>query len=168
MSPNARKPVMVLAFSAIAFAGLLVSEGFVPVASIPVRGDVPTGGYGSTVGVNVGDVFTEPEARQRAMGEVRDKYEAGIRKCAGDVLMTQGEYDAVVDLAYNIGASKVCSFSIIPKFRAGRYADGCAAILTVDMFNGYHCRDPYNLKHVNGCRGVMNRRMKQFNTCKGG
>lgn len=165
MTPAVRKLCAALALSAAACLGLLKSEGFTPVAIIPVRGDVPTLGYGSTAGVKMGDTITEPEARKRAEGEIRDVYQAAIHKCAGDVMLTQGEHDALIDLAYNVGAEKVCGFSIIRKFRAGDYAAGCAAILTVDMLNGKHCREPANLGNVQGCRGIMNRRQRQYDLC---
>lgn len=170
MNPKSRIAAALLSMSAAGIIGLSQSEGFAPNAMIPVPGDVPTYGLGSTTKadgtpVQMGDTITLPEAEALLVRKLHSDYEPVIKKCASDVLMTQGEYDAIVDLAYNIGAEKVCRFSIVPKFRSGRYAEGCAAILTVDMLQGVHCSRPENLKHFKGCKGIMNRRNKQYATC---
>ena len=98
--------------------------------------------------------------------KVHDEYQPVIHKCAGDIPMTQGEFDSLIDLGYNIGAEKVCRYSIIKLFRAGKYAEGCKTIFTIDMLNGVHCRE--NVGKVNGCRGIMKRRQEQYERCMGG
>jgi lysozyme len=174
VTPNQKRVAAAgLITSAIAFTGILTSEGFSPVATIPVPEDVPTYGHGSTVRpdgkpVQLGDTITRTEARQLAASDVQKKFEAPIKKCAGEVLMAQGEFDALIDMAYNMGPAKVCNSSIIPKFRAGQYGEGCDAILTFDRLHGKHCRDPYNLAHINGCKGIMNRRTYEYRLCTGG
>lgn len=158
--------------SAALYTGLQQSEGFVAKAMKPVPEDRWTVGYGSTYHadgspVKRGETITEPEARKLLEITVRNEYEAKIKACAGDIPMRQAEYDAVIDLAYNVGAEKVCRFSIFRKFRAGDYAAGCAVIPTVDMLNGKHCRAGNNLRAVPGCRGLMTRRQRQYAICKG-
>ncbi len=154
------------------FAALEASEGFAPKAMKPVPNDPWTYGYGSTYKldgspVQPGELISKLDARKLMEIKVRDEYQPVIHKCAGDIPMTQGEFDSLIDLAYNIGAEKVCRYSIIRKFRAGDYAAGCAAILTVDMLHGKKCSVDNNVNKVSGCRGILNRRQHQYQMCKG-
>ena len=173
MTPNQKRTAAAgLAASAIALAGIYNSEGFSPVATIPVPEDIPTYGYGSTIKadgtpVKLGDTITRTEAKALVASDVNKKFVSNLHKCAGDVPMAQGEFDALVDMTYNMGSATVCNSSIITKFRAGQYAEGCATILTFDRLHGKHCREPYNLANVNGCKGIMNRRNYEFKLCTG-
>lgn len=172
MSSVKRTAAAFLLASAALFMSLESSEGFVPQAMKPIPEDRWTYGYGSTFKedgspVQPGDRITQKGARTLMEIKVRDEFQPVIQACAGDILMSQGEFDALLDLGYNIGAEKVCRYSIIRKFRAGDYEAGCAAILTIDMLGGRHCSDPKNLKSVSGCRGIMNRRQHQYHMCKG-
>ena len=158
-----------LTASAALIAALAISEGFTTQAIQPVPNDRWTYGHGSTFradgeAVQPGDTITRAEARTLLVSTVNDTYAAAIKRCAGDVLMAQHEFDALVDLAYNVGAVNACRYSIIKKFRAGDYAGGCRAILTIDRLQGVHCtKSP----RYPGCKGVMARRTKQYLTCIG-
>ena len=172
MIPIKRTAAGLLLASASLFTALEVSEGFVPQAMKPVPEDRYTYGYGSTFKldgspVQPGDRITRTEARKLMEIKVRDEYQPVIHRCAGDIPMTQGEFDSLIDLAYNIGAEKVCRYSIIRKFRAGDYEAGCASILTIDWLNGKKCSVDNNIKKVPGCKGILNRRQHQFQMCKG-
>lgn len=157
--------------SAALIASLAIAEGFSNTAIQPVPNDRWTYGHGSTYRadgspVQPGDTITRAEARTLLVKTVDETYASAIKRCAGDVPMTQGEFDSLVDLAYNIGPASVCRFSMIPKFRAGDYEAGCKAILSIDKLQGVHCADPRN-KRVPGCKGVMNRRTHQYRICIG-
>ena len=161
-----------LVASSALFASLEVSEGFVSKAMKPVPEDRWTYGYGSTFKadgspVKPGDTINRTEARKLMEIKVRDEYQPVIHSCTQDILLSQGEFDALIDLAYNIGAEKVCRYSIIKKFRAGQYEAGCASILTIDMLNGKHCRLDNNIQKVPGCNGIMKRRNHQYQLCLG-
>lgn len=95
-----------LALSASALVGIVLSEGYSDHAIIPVPGDVPTIGFGTTQGVKIGDKITPPKALARALKDV-ETYEGAIKQCV-KVPLTQSEYDAYVDLAYNIGPGAFC------------------------------------------------------------
>lgn len=159
----------------IGIAGLLsimALEGFDPVATRPVPNDPYTYGHGATVRadgkpVQKNDTITRQAASALLQKQVDDEYSAAIRRCAGDVPMTQYEFDAAVALAYNIGWPKVCSSTMIKEFRAGRYAEGCRAIMLFDRLHGRKCSLPENRNRKDGCRGVMNRRMKEYKMCIG-
>ena len=161
-----------LVASAALYTSLETSEGFVAQAMKPVPEDRWTYGYGSTfkedgTPVQPGDRITRKGARTLMELKVRDEYQPIIYRCAGDIPMTQGEFDALINLGYNIGAEKVCRYSIIRKFRAGDYEAGCQAILTIDMLNGKHCARDNNIRKVPGCKGILNRRQEQLQMCRG-
>ena len=65
---NVRITVAALSLSAAAFIGLVVHEGYTDRAVIPVTGDVPTIGFGTTGGVKMGD--TELKVAETAAGIV--------------------------------------------------------------------------------------------------
>lgn len=134
LNPRQRTTVAALCLSAAGLVGLVGYEGYSDHAIIPVPGDVPTIGFGTTEGVKLGDKTTPPQALQRALRDA-NKYESAIRQCV-DVPLTQGEYDAYVSLAYNIGAGAFCSSTLVGKLNAGDYAGACAQISRWDKFQG--------------------------------
>ena len=76
-----RIAVAALSLSAAAFVGILTREGYTDRAVIPVPGDVPTYGFGTTEGVRMGDTTTPVEAVQRALNDA-SKYEGALKRCA--------------------------------------------------------------------------------------
>ncbi len=66
MIQRPRLSVAALALSAIGFAGIVAHEGYSDKAIIPVPGDKPTIGFGTTEGVKAGDTITPPKAVIRA------------------------------------------------------------------------------------------------------
>lgn len=128
-----------------------MNEGYSDKAIIPVPGDVPTIGFGTTENVRIGDTTTPPKALQRALADV-SKYEGAIKKCV-TVPLTQNEYDAYVDLAYNIGTSAFCGSTLVKKLNAGDYEGACNEILKWDKFKG------------KPLRGLTLRRQKERDLC---
>ena len=151
---------------------LIPEEGFEPVARPPIPGDRCTYGYGSTyhldgTPVKCGEGISRQAAASLLAATVRDKYEAGINACAGDIPMLPREKAILVRLAYQNGVAGVCGYSIIDHFRAGDYEAGCRSILTIDYLQGRHCSRPENRHRKDGCNGLMNRREKQMRQCLG-
>ena len=60
-SPTTRRTVAALTLSAAALVGIVLHEGYTDRAVIPVKGDVPTIGFGTTSGVKIGDTTTPPK-----------------------------------------------------------------------------------------------------------
>ena len=118
--------VAVLAFSASGLVGLAISESYTDTAVIPVPGDRPTIGFGSTDGVKLGDKITPPAALARALQDVQ-KYEGAIKQCV-KVPLYQHEYDAYTQLAYNIGERAFCESTLVRELNAGRYESACLHI----------------------------------------
>ena len=60
--PPQRRTAAALTLSAAALVGIVLHEGYTDRAVIPVKGDVPTIGFGTTSGVKIGDTTTPTKA----------------------------------------------------------------------------------------------------------
>lgn len=103
-------------------------------AHIPVKGDKPTIGYGSTRGVKLGDRTTPAKALRRLGSELHGVYADGIKKCITAPLYDH-EFSAFVALSYNIGVPAFCKKAkpgepphLIDLINAQRYAKACKRI----------------------------------------
>lgn len=157
--------VAALTFSASGLVALTGYEWYTERAVIPVPGDVPTIGFGTTEGVKLGDRTTPPAALARAHRDVQ-KFEGALRTCVTAPLH-QHEYDAYVSLAYNIGIGKsgvVDGFcyakrggysTLVTKLNALDYAGACKEILR------------WNRAQGRVVRGLTKRRQAEYATCTG-
>ena len=142
-----------LSLSAAALIGLAVHEGYRDTAYIPVPGDVPTIGFGTTDGVKLGDKITPIKALERKLSDVQ-KFEGAIRECVGAPLY-QHEYDAYTSLAYNIGPTAFCDSTLVRLLNQERYEEACRQILRWDKFKGQ------------ALPGLTKRRQDEFKQCMG-
>lgn len=161
---KARALVTSLALSAAGLVGLALHEGYTSRAVIPVKGDVPTLGFGSTRGVRLGDTTTPPQALARAQREISTEYEPALKRCLPGVMLTQGEYDAYVDTAYNIGTAAFCRSTMARRLVAGDHAGACQAILMWKMYHGHDCSAAANQRL---CGGLWARRQRAHSLCLG-
>lgn len=143
-----------LSLSAAALVGIALHEDYTSQAIIPVPGDKPTIGFGSTDGVKLGDKITPPKALQRALQDVQ-QYEGAIKRCV-KVPLHQREYDAYTSLTYNIGAGAFCGSTLVRKLNAQDYEGACKEILRWDRFQG------------KPLAGLTKRRQAEFQQCVGG
>lgn len=148
-----RRAVMTMALSAAGLVGIALWEGYSEQAYIPVKGDVPTIGFGTTEGVKLGDKTTPPKALKRALDDV-SRFEGAIRQCV-KVPLHQHEYDAFASLAFNVGPSAFCGSTLVRKLNAGDYAGACAEI----------SRWVYQGGRV--LQGLVNRRAHERAMCEG-
>lgn len=170
MSLKTRIAIGALSLSAVGFVAITSDEGYTDHAVIPVPGDVPTLGFGTTGGVRMGDKITPPVAVRRAVADIGKK-ETAVRRCV-HVPLTQGEYDAFVSLAYNIGETAFCDSTVVREANAERYASACAHIedfkcgpateRTADLT----CTKP-NGKPKRVIRGLEVRRARERAQCEG-
>lgn len=123
-----------LTLSASALVGIAVHEGYRGEAYIPVKGDVPTIGFGTTDGVKPGDTIEPVQALVRKLADVQ-RFEGALKQCVR-VPLHQHEYDAFLSLAYNIGPGAFCGSTLVRRLNAGDYAGACAEILRWDRFRG--------------------------------
>lgn len=156
---RARVAVASLALSAAAFVGILTREGYTDHAIIPVKGDVPTYGFGTTGGVKMGDKTDPVQAVQRAMRDAQT-YEGAIKRCVKAPL-SQAEYDLYTNFAYNVGAGGFCGSTIVKRLNAGRYREACDGILLFKYVGKFDCSTPGNRV----CRGLWLDRLKTHAQC---
>jgi lysozyme len=131
---KARIVIGALTLSASALVSIAVHEGYRGEAYIPVKGDVPTIGFGTTQNVKPGDTIEPVQALVRKLQDVQ-RFEGALRQCVR-VPLHQHEYDAFLSLAYNIGPGAFCSSTLVRRLNAGDYAGACAEILRWDRFRG--------------------------------
>jgi lysozyme len=148
-----RSHVAALGLSAAAFVAMLAHEGYREAAYIPVPGDVPTIGFGTTESVKLGDRTTPVRAMQRALQDTA-KFEGAIKRCV-TVPLHQHEYDAYVSLSYNIGEGAFCKSTLVKLLNQQDYEGACAQILRWDRFQG------------KPLLGLTKRRQEEFKTCTG-
>lgn len=162
-----RTTIAALSLSASALVGLALHEGYTSTAVIPVAGDVPTVGFGSTVredgsAVRMGDTITPPQALARTLAHIQ-KDEVGIKRCVTAAL-TQVEYDLMVDFAYQYGVPTLCKSSMVKHANAGNYAASCAAYLKYKYVAGHDCSTPGSRR----CPGVWARSQQRHAACVAG
>lgn len=151
MSPRTNVAALVLSASAI--IGIVVHEGYSDNAYIPVAGDVPTIGFGTTTGVKLGDKITPIKALERALTDV-NAFEAALKTCV-KVPLHQYEYDAYISLSYNIGSKAFCSSTLVKLLNEGNYEEACKQILRWDKFRG------------KPLKGLAIRRQSEYKQCIG-
>lgn len=148
-----RNAIASITLSAAALVALVMHEGYSDKAIIPVPGDVPTLGFGTTGGVKLGDTIKAPQALQRALTDIQ-RFEGAIKTCV-KVPLHQHEYDAYLSLTYNIGEGAFCRSTLVRKLNALDYAGACQQILVWDKFKGAPLR------------GLTLRRQSEYAKCVG-
>lgn len=129
-----RIAVAALSLSAATLVGIAQHEGYRGDAYIPVPGDVPTVGFGTTSGVRMGD-RTDPVRALIRLQQDADEYARAVKRCA-PVPMHQHEFDAYVSLTYNIGPKAFCGSTLARKLVALDYEGACAEILRWNKAGG--------------------------------
>lgn len=154
-----------LAASASLLVALASHEGYTDKAIIPVAGDRPTVGFGSTfrddgTPVQPGDSITPVKALQRTLAHIQ-KDETALKRCVTAPL-AQHEYDTLTDFAYQYGAVAACNSSMVRLSNAGRYAEACQAYARYKFVAGRDCSI-----RSNGCYGVHLRSQERVKSCLG-
>lgn len=157
-----RTHISAIALSASALVGIVLHEGYTDRAVIPVKGDVPTIGFGTTTGVKLGDTTTPPKALARALTDVQ-QFEGALKQCV-TVPLTQNEYDAYVSFAYNVGRRAFCQSTLVKKLNLGDFKGACDELLRWRFFQGKDCALPENRRL---CGGLVKRREAEYRQCLG-
>lgn len=148
-----RSAVAAFVLSAAGLVHIAIGEGFRDTAYIPVPGDVPTIGFGTTEGVKLGDKITPPKALERSLADI-SKFEGAIKQCV-KVPLYQREFDAYTSLAYNIGSGAFCKSTLVKRLNVGDYVGACEAILMWNKFKGAPLP------------GLTKRRQQEYRMCVG-
>lgn len=148
-----RLSIAALVLSASTLVGIAVHEQYRGQAYIPVPGDTPTMGFGTTEGVKMGDKISVERALVRLLQDA-SKFEQVVKRCA-PVPMHQYEFDAYVSLTYNIGENAFCTSTLAKRLKQGDYLGACKEILKWDKFKG------------KPLRGLTIRREAEYKKCIG-
>lgn len=146
-----RLAVAGLSLSAVGLLTIAQWEGFSDKAYIPVAGDVPTIGFGSTEGVKMGDTITVPKALERLMRDV-GVAESAIGRCV-KVPLSQSEYDAFTSFAFNVGGEAFCSSTLVKKLNEGDYDGACKEL------------ERWVFVQKKRVEGLANRRADEYKLC---
>jgi lysozyme len=162
---NWRIPVAALTLSFAAGAGLMVSEGYVEVASIPTQNDKPTYGFGSTTkedgsAVRIGERTTPMRAVKRTAAYLANA-EADMKDTLQGVDLTQGEFDVYMNWRYQYGIGAWRKSSMLADLKDGSYVLACYDLLRYRFSGGYDCSTPGNKR----CAGVWTRQLDRFADC---
>lgn len=160
-----RNLVAALSLSAAAFIALVVSEGYTDKAVIPVQGDRPTVGFGSTFHedgrpVKPADTTTPVRALIKAHAHISQE-EAVFRRSLPGVELTQAEYDLYIDFIYQYGSTIWWTSSMRRHLLFGQYVKACNALLLYKRAGGYDCSTPGNRR----CPGVWTRQLERHAQC---
>lgn len=158
-----RLAVVMLSLSAVGFGGITAYEYFTSNAIIPIPGDRPTFGFGSTVKedgspVKPTDTITPSRAVKLAISHI-GKDEAVLRQCITSP-MNQDEWDVLVDFSYWFGPYGTCKTDVVKYINQGKYHDSCAAYLRYRKAAGKDCSIASNK-----CRGVWTRAQERNKAC---
>ena len=163
---QARVSVAIVMVTASTLAGIAKYEDYIDKARIPMKGDVPTVGFGSTKGVKIGDRTTPARALMRLHDEVQGVYADKLKQCI-KVPVHFYEFGALVMLAYNVGAETVCKKAkpgdppnLIDLLNAGRYAEACVRI---EAYN----KGPDGRGGKKVLAGLVKRRAEERAMCEG-
>lgn len=95
-------------------------------AYMPTANDVPTIGWGSTgPDIKMGMVWTEAQADARFERDM-GKFASAVSSGLGSAPTTQDQFDAMVSLAYNIGAEAFKESTLRRLHKEGDYAGAAA------------------------------------------
>lgn len=166
-----RLPAGSLTLSAAGLLTILLFEGFSPVATVPVKNDVPTVGFGSTViagqPVKAGERIDPVRALVAAHDHLSEA-EKGFSNSIEGVALHQYEYDAYMDFVYQYGIGTWQKSTMRRELLAGDYAKACGALLLYRFAGGYDCSTVINGQPNTRCYGVWQRQQKRHNQCLGG
>lgn len=95
-------------------------------AYLPTPDDVPTIGYGSTgPDIALGTIWTVAQCEARFAAQLQE-FASGVLTALDGAPVTQGQFDAMVSLAYNIGIGALRNSTLLKLHKAGDYASAAA------------------------------------------
>ena len=91
-------------------------------AFLPTPNDAPTIGWGATgADIHLGLEWTREQADARFAADLA-AFGRGVAQAVGEATTSQGQFDALVSLTYNIGLKAMGSSSVLAHHRADEYA----------------------------------------------
>lgn len=154
MNSNLSKAIAGL--SATALIMIAMHEGFSP-TPYKDTGGVVTNGFGNATlhpdrAVSVIDALVDLQFNTQIVGK-------GVHKCV-TYPMTQGQYDAYVSFAYNVGVGAFCKSTMAKFANVGDKVASCNQFDRWVYVAGKDCR----IK-ANNCAGIVKRRAEEKALC---
>ncbi|HEM8163550.1 TPA: lysozyme [Acinetobacter baumannii] len=167
MSNKTKYIAAFLAASAAFFVGVKNDEGFTSKPVIPVKGDRPTQGHGSTFKPDGSPVkMTDPPiTRATADKWLRNdvaKREVAFKDSLKGVKLSQTEYDLYLDFTYQYGIGAWSGSSMLKNLKIGNYKAACESLLKWKYVAKRDCSI-----RSNGCYGVWTRQLERHAKCIG-
>jgi GH24 family phage-related lysozyme (muramidase) len=146
----------ILSFSAAGLIMLAAHEGF---SSKPYldTGGVLTNGFGNAT-INPSKSVTVVEALEDLKANTSSTGKA-VSRCVTWPI-TQGQYDAYVSIAYNVGTNAFCKSTMAKLANAGDRVGSCNQFNRWTFVAGKDC----NIKSSN-CSGIVKRRKEEKDLC---
>jgi lysozyme len=122
-------------FSAAGMELLKKSEGFRNRVYLDAAG-LPTIGYGHRLlnPASFPEGIDEPQAAEILACDVRDAEQAVQRLVKAP--LTQGQFDALVDFCFNLGAGRLSSSTLLKALNCGRFEAAAEQLLSWDLAGG--------------------------------
>lgn len=142
-------------------------EGYTSKPVIPVKGDVPTIGHGTTVYPNGTRVKMSDSAitRKEAFEYLKlhmNKDAQGFNQTLRNVLVSQSEYDLYMDFTYQYGLGAWSGSSMLRYLKQGQYIAACDSLLRWKYVAKRDCSI-----RKNNCYGVWTRQVERHKKCLG-
>lgn len=145
-----------IGLSAIGLIMIAMHEGYSP-TPYKDTGGVVTNGFGNaTISPN------KPVSVVEALSDLRLNTESagqGVSRCV-TAEMTQGQYDAYVSFAYNVGINAFCKSTMVKLANQGDKVGSCNQFDRWVYVAGKDCRIAKN-----NCRGIAKRRAEEKALC---
>ncbi|WP_151809737.1 MULTISPECIES: glycoside hydrolase family protein [unclassified Acinetobacter] len=165
---------------AAAFGGLIIygpsdqqiqatatKEGYTAKPTIPVKGDRPTIGNGTTFypdgrAVKMTDpAITRKQAFEYLKFTMTNDAKA-FNKTLLNIPISQTEYDLYLDFSYQYGVSAWSGSSMLKNLKLGKYREACDSLLKYKYVAKRDCSI-----RSNGCYGVWTRQLERHAKCIG-
>ena len=151
---KARYAVATLSLSAAGLVGILNFEGFSETAYIPVAGDIPTIGFGTTEGVKLGDTITPEKAVELAYDDIKE-----VENCIKvnvKIPINQKIYDSLISFVYNVGCTNFKKSTLLKNLNNDDLIGACSEMKRWVYSGGVRVD------------GLVKRRQKEYTLCMEG
>lgn len=152
-----RYPIAALVVTMAGIAGTKLYEGKENTAYVErVAGNqVVTVCYGHTATAKLGQTYTDSQCDALLLKDLNNVYGPQVKRLV-KVPLSQGEYNALVDFAYNLGVGNLASSTLLKLVNQGEYSRASLEFPKWKYVNGKDCTIL-----ANKCGGIPKRRAWQ-------
>lgn len=165
--------VLAISASSAGFVAWKVNEGFTSEPVIPVQGDVPTIGHGSTyyedgTRVTMKDVpISKERGEQLALFHMKSDGWTLVKSLPQNAMLHPVEFDIYMDFLGQYGEGAWRRSSMRRELAAGNPVASCEALLKYRFVQGYDCSTMVNGRRNTRCWGVWTRQQDRYTKCMG-